>query len=118
LSDFLCVEPYTTARQARSRYGQERYTGSLILIAYNNDFKFMMILTLCSIPLLLLLRGGRTKPDAGPASLNNRYERLSVELFERLLSRVYIQSPVHIIFFRTAISSGFLAIGDSDSLKD
>jgi hypothetical protein len=29
------------------------------MIAYNNDFKLMMVLSLASIPLVLLLRKGR-----------------------------------------------------------
>ncbi len=36
------------------------------MIAYNNDFKLMMVLTLCAIPLVALLRGGRPKKGAEP----------------------------------------------------
>ena len=36
------------------------------MIAYNNDFKLMMVLTLCAIPLVILLRGGRPKKGAEP----------------------------------------------------
>jgi DHA2 family multidrug resistance protein len=36
------------------------------MIAYNNDFKLMMVLTLCAIPLVMLLRGGRPKKGAAP----------------------------------------------------
>jgi DHA2 family multidrug resistance protein len=36
------------------------------MIAYNNDFKLMMVLTLCAIPLVILLRGGRPKGGAEP----------------------------------------------------
>ena len=32
------------------------------MIAYNNDFKLMMILTLCAVPLVVLLRSGRRRP--------------------------------------------------------
>jgi DHA2 family multidrug resistance protein len=35
------------------------------MIAYNNDFKLMMVLTICAIPLVLLLRRG-TKKSAEP----------------------------------------------------
>ena len=36
------------------------------MIAYNDDFKLMMVLTLCAMPLVLLLRRGAaaTKDDA------------------------------------------------------
>jgi DHA2 family multidrug resistance protein len=36
------------------------------MIAYNNDFKLMMVLTLCAIPLVMLLRGGRADERAAP----------------------------------------------------
>jgi len=36
------------------------------MIAYNNDFKLMMVLTLCVIPLVLLLRSGSRKKDDAP----------------------------------------------------
>jgi MFS transporter, DHA2 family, multidrug resistance protein len=36
------------------------------MIAYNNDFKFMMVLTLCAIPLVLLLRRGDRKKAPEP----------------------------------------------------
>ena len=35
-------------------------TGQAAMIAYNNDFQFMMLLTLCAIPLVALLKIGRT----------------------------------------------------------
>jgi len=34
-------------------------TEQAAMIAYNNDFKLMMVLSLCAIPLVLLLRSGR-----------------------------------------------------------
>jgi len=37
------------------------------MIAYNNDFKLMMVLTLCAIPLVLLLRRGDRKKAPEPA---------------------------------------------------
>jgi MFS transporter, DHA2 family, multidrug resistance protein len=36
------------------------------MIAYTNDFKLMMVLTLCAIPLVMLLRAGRPKKGAEP----------------------------------------------------
>ena len=36
------------------------------MIAYNNDFKLMMVLTVCALPLVLLLRGAGKGKDAGP----------------------------------------------------
>jgi DHA2 family multidrug resistance protein len=36
------------------------------MIAYNNDFKLMMVLTLCAIPLVLLLRSGSRKKTDEP----------------------------------------------------
>ena len=37
-------------------------TEQAAMIAYNNDFKLMMILTLCAVPLVVLLRSGRASP--------------------------------------------------------
>jgi MFS transporter, DHA2 family, multidrug resistance protein len=36
------------------------------MIAYNNDFKLMMVLTLCAIPLVALLRSGNAKKSNEP----------------------------------------------------
>ena len=36
------------------------------MIAYNDDFKLMMLLTLCAIPLVALLRSGSPRKDAEP----------------------------------------------------
>src|SRR5690606_23141916 len=38
-----------------------------LMISYVNDFKFMMIITLCAIPLVLLLRVPKQQPDGGGA---------------------------------------------------
>ena len=38
-------------------------TTQATMIAYNNDFKMMMILSLCSIPFVALLRGAKSKAD-------------------------------------------------------
>jgi DHA2 family multidrug resistance protein len=40
-------------------------TSQAAMIAYNNDFKMMMILSLCAIPLVALLRSGETPPASG-----------------------------------------------------
>ncbi len=39
-------------------------TSQAMMIAYNNDFKLMMVLTLCAIPFIALLRAGGAKPAA------------------------------------------------------
>lgn len=36
------------------------------MIAYNNDFKFMMVAALCAIPLVFLLQKARSKKETGP----------------------------------------------------
>ena len=41
-------------------------SGQSAMIAYNNDFKLMMVLTLCAIPLVALLRSGRRQESAEP----------------------------------------------------
>jgi hypothetical protein len=37
------------------------------MIAYNNDFKLMLILTVVAIPMVALLRAPRSAPTAQPA---------------------------------------------------
>lgn len=39
------------------------------MLAYGNDFKLMLVLSLCAVPLVLLLRSGRRAPAAEPAVL-------------------------------------------------
>jgi len=39
-------------------------TTQATMIAYNNDFKMMMVLSLCAIPLVALLRTGEPTPAA------------------------------------------------------
>jgi DHA2 family multidrug resistance protein len=42
-------------------------TNQAAMIAYNNDFKLMMVLSLCAIPLVLLVRGTRSSaPSSEP----------------------------------------------------
>jgi DHA2 family multidrug resistance protein len=42
-------------------------TTQATMIAYNNDFEMMMILTVCAIPLLVLLRVGKKASGDGDA---------------------------------------------------
>jgi DHA2 family multidrug resistance protein len=44
-------------------------TAQAAMIAYNNDFKMMMIVTLCAIPLVALLRSVKQAPGAQPVVL-------------------------------------------------
>ncbi len=44
----------------------ELVSGQAAMIAYNNDFKLMMVLTLCAIPLIALLRIGPAANGAEP----------------------------------------------------
>ncbi len=41
-------------------------TSQAMMIAYDNDFKLMLVLTLCTIPLVALLRTGRRRAAAEP----------------------------------------------------
>jgi MFS transporter, DHA2 family, multidrug resistance protein len=41
-------------------------TGQAAMIAYNDDFMLMLVLTLCAIPLVALLRSGRPQKSAEP----------------------------------------------------
>jgi DHA2 family multidrug resistance protein len=42
-------------------------TQQAVLIAYLNDFKLLMVLTLATIPLILIIGSARKKPSSGPA---------------------------------------------------
>lgn len=44
----------------------ELVIGQAAIIAYNNDFKLMMVLTLCAIPLIALLKTGQATKGAEP----------------------------------------------------
>jgi DHA2 family multidrug resistance protein len=55
-----------TTRQGMAMLNQV-VTGQATMIAYNNDFKMMMILSLCAIPLVALLRRVEPVPAAEPA---------------------------------------------------
>jgi MFS transporter, DHA2 family, multidrug resistance protein len=66
-SDFMhsqAPSALTTTRGLLALNGS--VTDQAAMIAYNNDFKLMMILTLCAIPLVVLLRGGKPKKSAEP----------------------------------------------------
>jgi len=54
-----------TAAQGLALLNRE-VTHQAAMIAYNNDFKLMLVLTLCAIPLVLLLRSGRPRSPAEP----------------------------------------------------
>jgi DHA2 family multidrug resistance protein len=44
-------------------------TNQAAMIAYIDDFRLMMVLTLCTIPFLLLIRRARPQAGAHPAVL-------------------------------------------------
>ena len=44
-------------------------SGQAAMIAYNNDFKLMMVLTLCAVPLVALLRRGGSAKDSAPVAV-------------------------------------------------
>jgi MFS transporter, DHA2 family, multidrug resistance protein len=54
-----------TTRQGMAMLNQT-VTGQATMIAYNNDFKMMMVLSLFAIPLVALLRGVKPAPGAEP----------------------------------------------------
>jgi DHA2 family multidrug resistance protein len=68
------VTPYSGAMQSQGASALTSPHGLAVLnatvseqaamIAYNNDFKLMMVLTLCAIPLVMLLRSGRSDERA------------------------------------------------------
>jgi DHA2 family multidrug resistance protein len=43
--------------------------GQAAMISYNNDFKLMMVLTLCAVPLVALLRRGAKAADSAPVAI-------------------------------------------------
>jgi DHA2 family multidrug resistance protein len=71
------ITPYSNALHAQSPLAlstthglaklNQSVSGQAAMIAYNNDFKLMMVLTLCAIPLVLLLRGGGPQKNTAPA---------------------------------------------------
>ncbi len=77
-SDVLHLQPpaetSTTQGLAMLNHG---VSDQAAMIAYNNDFKLMMVLTLCAIPLVLLLRSGSRKKSgrAGGDRMKTRIDR-------------------------------------------
>jgi MFS transporter, DHA2 family, multidrug resistance protein len=66
-SDLMHLQPPTALSTTRGlALLNEGVSGQAAMIAYNNDFKLMMLLTLSAIPLVLLLRSGRQKKAAAP----------------------------------------------------
>jgi DHA2 family multidrug resistance protein len=55
--------PYDLSAQGLAALNA-RVTRQATLIAYNNDFKMLLVITLSVLPMLLALRAGR-KPDPG-----------------------------------------------------
>ncbi len=49
-------------------------TQQALMIAYLDDFRAMFVITLCALPLLLLLRYRKLKPAAGPAARQQAQE--------------------------------------------
>jgi MFS transporter, DHA2 family, multidrug resistance protein len=70
------VTPYGDALHAPLPAGQltaqglamlnQRVTAQAEMIAYNNDFKMMMVLTLLAIPLVAVMRAAKSRPGAEP----------------------------------------------------
>jgi DHA2 family multidrug resistance protein len=73
------ITPYADGLQAQSPMAwstprglamlNESVSGQAAMIAYNNDFELMLVLTLCAIPLVVLFRSGRPEKNAGPGGI-------------------------------------------------
>jgi DHA2 family multidrug resistance protein len=61
--------PATSATAAGMAMVNHIVTNQATMIAYNNDFKMMMILTVCAIPLLVLMRAAKQAPGDADAPL-------------------------------------------------
>jgi DHA2 family multidrug resistance protein len=57
------LHPATSVTTRNIAMLNQTVTNQATMIAYNNDFKMMMILSLCAIPFVALLRGTRSKAD-------------------------------------------------------
>jgi DHA2 family multidrug resistance protein len=69
-SDILHLQPSTEITTTAGLSAlNATVTGQAAMIAYNNDFKLMMVLTLCAIPLVALLRNARTPKSSEPVIL-------------------------------------------------
>ncbi len=64
-SDLLHAQSATSSAEGIAALNAS-VTGQAAMIAYNNDFQLMMVLTLCAIPLVLLLRKATASKDAAP----------------------------------------------------
>jgi DHA2 family multidrug resistance protein len=58
--------PVTSATAAGMAMVNQSVTNQASMIAYNNNFKMMMIMTVCAIPLLVLLRTGKKATGDAP----------------------------------------------------
>jgi DHA2 family multidrug resistance protein len=64
-SDILHSQAATSTTEGLAALNQ-LVSGQAAMIAYNNDFKLMMVLTLCAVPLVLLLRRARVTKEEAP----------------------------------------------------
>jgi DHA2 family multidrug resistance protein len=64
-SDILHSQAATSTTEGLAALNQ-LVSGQAAMIAYNNDFKLMMVLTLCAVPLVLLLRRARVNKEEAP----------------------------------------------------
>jgi DHA2 family multidrug resistance protein len=58
--------PATPTTRAGVAMVNHTVTNQASMIAYNNDFKMMMILTLCAIPLVVLMRTAKQASEDAP----------------------------------------------------
>jgi DHA2 family multidrug resistance protein len=69
-SDFMHAQPPGALSSAAGLAALNRgVSEQAAMIAYNNDFKMMMLLSLCAIPLVLLLRSPRQEKAAAPVAV-------------------------------------------------
>ena len=64
-SDFMHLQPPLSSPQGLAMLNHG-VTEQAAMIAYNDDFQLMMVLTLCTIPLVALLRGAGAKRPSEP----------------------------------------------------
>jgi len=69
-SDFMHAQPLGALSSAAGLAALNRgVSEQAAMIAYNNDFKMMMLLSLCAIPLVFLLRSPRQEKGAAPVAV-------------------------------------------------
>ena len=61
------AEPFSLSTPSGIAALNAEVTRQASMVAYVDDFKLLMLIALCSIPLLLLLRGTRRRPPSAPA---------------------------------------------------